>query len=98
MAALREEIARERIAILLGLSASEWERDKGLARKYVGRAIDICKRFRTGLTRAQRLSFCRKCLAPWIPSSTVDIRFDTRNSRAVYSCKLCGHQRAFKYK
>ena len=98
MAKLREEIAKERIAILLGLSVSEWKTDNGLARKYVQRAVGIGKRFTIGLTRAQRFSFCGKCSAPWIPSSTVDVLFDRMNKRVVYKCKECGHQRAFKYK
>ena len=98
MAKLREEIAKERIAILLGLSVSEWKTDNGLARKYVQRAVGIGKRFTIGLTRAQRFSFCGKCSAPWIPSSTVGVSFDRMNKRVVYTCKECGHQRAFKYK
>jgi RNase P subunit RPR2 len=98
MAKQKDEIARERIAILLALSVPEWKRDRALSRNYVRRATGIAKRFNTGFTREQRFMFCGKCFAPWIPSSTVDVSFDRMNKRVVYTCKECGHQRALKYK
>jgi RNase P subunit RPR2 len=98
MSKQKDEIARGRIAILLGLSMPEWKKDRELSRNYVKRAANIAKRFTIGLTREQRFSFCGKCFAPWVPSSTVSVSFDRMNKRIVYTCKECGHQRALKYK
>ena len=98
MGGLREQIARERISVLLGLAGGMWERDRELSRGYVRRAFDIKKRFRVRIGREEKFSFCRKCLCPWMPGRTVSISFDKRNKRVVYSCRMCGRQSAFKYK
>ena len=98
MGSLRDQIASERISILLGLAADIWGKDQGLARSYVRRAFEIKKRFRARISREEKFSFCRKCLCPWIPGNTVSVSFDRMNKRVVYSCKMCGKQSAFKYK
>jgi len=98
MGNLREQVARERILILLGLAGDMWARDRDLSRRYVGRAFDIKKKFRVRISREEKFSFCRKCLCPWMPGRTVSISFDKRNKRVVYSCRMCGRQSAFKYK
>ena len=98
MGSLRDDIARERISILLSLASEMWGKDQGLSRNYVKRAFDIKKKFRVKISRETKFSFCRKCLCPWIPGKTVSVTFDKRNKRVVYSCKMCDKQSAFKYK
>jgi ribonuclease P protein subunit RPR2 len=98
MGSLRDDIARERISILLSLASEMWGKDQGLSRNYVKRAFDIKKKFRVRISREEKFSFCRKCLSPLIPGKTVSIAFDRRNKRVVYSCKICNNQSAFKYK
>ena len=98
MGNLRDRIAKERISILLPLAIDMHGKDPGLARMYVQRAFDIKKKFRVRISREEKFSFCRKCLAPWIPGRTVSISFDRRNKRVIYSCNMCGNQSALKYK
>ncbi len=94
---LRRAVARERVALLLGMAKDVWEEDRERARRYAGLAFSIVKRMKVRLTKEQKVAFCRRCFAPWIVGKTVEVRVESRNKRILYKCRECGYERAFGY-
>lgn len=83
------DIARERIAILLGQAEACRSADPVRAARYVELARDIAARQRIRMTKEQKRSFCRRCGASLVPGTTSRVR--VARGRVVMTCTACGN-------
>lgn len=92
-----EDIARERIAILLKLASEVLETDEGLARRYVDLAFRIAAKARLKLPRKVKRRYCRKCKTPLVPGRTARVRIKrgSGGQRLVVTCLRCGYIRRY---
>jgi len=87
-----DAIARQRIATLLELAETMWERDKALSKRYVRLARRIAMRHRIRLGNAL---FCKKCDSIFVPGRTVKVRKSASRGAVLYVCMECGAARKF---
>jgi len=93
-----KETVRERIEQLLKEARSSFRQHPERSERYLKLLWKLVQKYKVRLTREQKLSFCKKCFALWVPGRTVEIFFDQRNSVIEYKCKKCGFKRRLKYK
>lgn len=85
-------IARERIADLFGLAATEARRaDPTLPQRYVTLARRIGTRYNVRLPVGYRDLYCRGCSAYWVEGRTLRTRL--RSGHRVQTCLVCGRIR-----
>jgi ribonuclease P protein subunit RPR2 len=85
-------IARERIADLFALAATEARRRDGtLADRYVQLARRVGTRYNVRLPPEYRELYCRGCSSYWVEGRTVRTRL--RGNRRVRTCLKCGRSR-----
>ncbi|MFA5077483.1 MAG: ribonuclease P [Candidatus Micrarchaeia archaeon] len=94
---LVKAISAERISILLNEAGECFRSNPARAKRYCALAFSIVRKNKVRLTRAQKLSFCRKCFSFWRPGSTVSVSFDKRGGRVLYRCIPCGYERRIAY-
>ncbi|MFH0961845.1 MAG: ribonuclease P [archaeon] len=87
------EIARERIELLLDLAERNLDRPER-ARRYVELARKIGMKHSIRL-KEDRQRFCKKCLIPLVIGKTVSVRI-SKDGRKIVSCLLCGGKRSRK--
>ncbi len=95
---LVKKISEERIGILLEAAQKAFPQNPERATRYCRLAFAIVRKNKVRLTKAQKLSFCRKCISFWRPGKSVSVSFDRKNKRVVYKCLACGHERKIRYK
>jgi len=95
-----EDIARERIAILLKLAGEALETDEELARRYVDLAFRIAAKARLKLPRNVKRRYCRRCKTPLVPGRTARVRIKrgSGGQRLVVTCLRCGYIRRYPLK
>jgi ribonuclease P protein subunit RPR2 len=96
--ALKAEIARERIKILLDLAKKEFKIKPERSKRYVKLARKIGMKYNVRLTKEQKRSFCKKCNQILIPSKTSEIRIDSRKKTIIIKCLGCGYIYNYPYK
>lgn len=74
--------------------AQEKFNDGNLARskRYVKMAMDIITKNRTRLPKELKNSFCKKCMAIWVPGKSVMVYFDKRIACLRIKCS-CGRSK-----
>lgn len=94
---LVRKISAERIALLLREAGKIFRENPGRARRYCELAFLIVKKNKARLSKAQKLSFCRKCFSFWKPGASVSVSMDKGNRRVIYKCADCGYERKIGY-
>ena len=94
-----KKIIQERMRELIDLAIEKWkEGDEVLARRYVYIFKKYAEKNKVRIPKDVRWKFCRKCLTPWIPGETVNVRLSRRGNYVIYTCKVCGYKRRIPYK
>jgi ribonuclease P protein subunit RPR2 len=89
---------KERISRLLSEAHSAYPEHPERSERYLRLLWKLVQRYKVRLSKGQKLSFCKKCFTPWIPSRSAGVSFEPRNSVVQYECKKCGFRRRLKYK
>src|SRR5260370_8809244 len=84
------EIAGERIDILLSEARKSLDHDTKLSRRYTELAWKISMRTKVKIPREQKRYICKSCGLPLIPGKNARVRILTHNSRIVVTCLTCG--------
>ncbi|MEM2962896.1 MAG: hypothetical protein QXW70_02650 [Candidatus Anstonellales archaeon] len=92
------EIVRERVGILLGLAEKAARKNLERARKYIRMARRLSEKYRVRFKRLDKLRFCKRCNAPFIPGYSVRVGFVPRFHSMTYRCTFCGFEFRFPYK
>lgn len=87
--------ALERISKLFSEADSAFSESPELSDRYVEIARKIAQKARTGIPRAFKKRFCRRCGAFWMPGKTVRVRL--QKQKVVYCCLKCGHYARHPY-
>jgi len=85
----QQEIARERIDILLDLAEKEFRKKPERARRYVELARKISLRYNARMKKEQKRKFCKNCNALLLPGSTSSVRLDSKRKLLIIKCKNC---------
>lgn len=89
-----KEIAEERMAILLNLSAEEARAgNNDRARRYVELARSIGMKTRTKMP--EDIRYCKGCRMPLVPGIGCVVRL--RNHKVTMTCTQCGASRRMPY-
>jgi len=91
-------IAHLHIEELLDLAGSVANKNEKLARRYIGHATRIAKKFNIRFKKEQKLRFCRKCNTYFVPGKTVVYRANPKTKALEVKCLQCGYVRRFRYK
>jgi len=95
--AVVNEIARERINILLSEARKNLDRDTKLSKRYTELAWKISMRTKVKIPREQKQYICKSCGLPLIPGKNARVRILARNSRIVITCLNCGALRRYPF-
>jgi len=95
--ALVNEIARERIDILLSEARKNLDYDTKLSRRYTDLARKISMRTKVKIPREQKRYICKACGLPLIPGKNARVRVLKGNSRIVVTCLTCGALRRYPF-
>jgi ribonuclease P protein subunit RPR2 len=85
----QQQIARERIQILLALAEKFFRKKPERSRRYIELARKIGMRYNVRLTKEQKQKFCKNCKSILIPSFSSEVRLDTKNKCILIKCKNC---------
>ncbi len=86
----RQEIARERIHLLLNLADEcALSGDLQHAGRYASKARKIGMRYNVNMPKGFKFKYCRKCGAYLLPSRNVRVRLTGK--RLTYQCTHCGY-------
>jgi len=91
-----KQIALERMEILFDLARNAVKAHPERAKRYVQLARRIGMRYRVRMPKALKNSFCKQCLALWIPGYNVKVRLLPRYRAVEYACR-CGAARRLMY-
>ncbi len=91
------EIARERIDILLSEARKSLDHDTKLSRRYTELAWKISMRTKVKIPREQKRYICNACGLPLIPGKNARVRILARDSRIVVTCLTCGALRRYPF-
>ena len=86
----QQDIAKERIEILLGLATKEFRKKPEQARRYVELARKISLRYNIRMEKGQKGKFCKKCNTLLLPGFTSSVRLDSTRKLVIIRCKNCG--------
>lgn len=93
----RQQIAAERIELLLS-QAQKFAKQKPIfAKRCINLARKISKRYRVRMTKRQKLTFCKKCEAPFVAGYNVSIHLLSKKRLLVHECKSCGAVHHHRY-
>ncbi|MBN1328710.1 MAG: ribonuclease P [Candidatus Heimdallarchaeota archaeon] len=85
-----EQIATERITILLTRADAIYSNEPLLAQRYGDLARKIAMKARVPIPTQWQLRFCNKCKKFLYPGSTAHVRIKSgKPSRVVYYCDIC---------
>ncbi len=85
-----QDIARQRINILLNLSKEELDNHPKRAIRYVQLAKKISTKYNERLNEEQKNSFCKKCNLPLIPGKNASVRIVSKPTKHLeISCQAC---------
>ena len=84
----QQQIARERIEILLKLAEKEFEQYSERSKRYVELARKIGLRYNVRLTKEQKRKFCKNCFNLLTPSTST-VRLDSRSKTIIIKCQKC---------
>lgn len=93
---MKEEIARERVEILLKKAEQTFRKDKVLSRRYVSLARKVAMRARYRLPREVKRGICKECDSLLKPGVNCTVRADSKTRAMVYRCE-CGSIRRYRY-
>jgi len=88
-------IARERIDILFGEADKVFNKDKGLANRYVTLARKIAMKSNINIPRQYKRRFCKHCYK--YLRAGVNCRVRTRDNKVVYYCFNCKRHMRFPF-
>src|SRR5262245_26815823 len=91
------EIARDRIDILLSEAKQILDKDPDLSRRYTELANKISMRTKVKIPSEQKRLICKGCGLPLIPGKSARVRILPGNSRIVVSCTTCGSLRRYPF-
>ena len=94
----QQDIAKERIDILLDLAEKEFRKNPSRAARYVELARKISLRYNVRMKKEQKREFCKKCNSLLLPGSTASVRLDSKRKLLVLRCRNCGaaHKQPYK--
>ncbi len=85
---------RSSLEKLLSLATKSYEAGKEeRSSRYVKMAMDLLKKHKIKLPKELKNSFCRKCMAIWIPGKTVIVAYDRKTDCLRVKCNLCGYSK-----
>ncbi|MBS3055580.1 MAG: ribonuclease P [Candidatus Aenigmarchaeota archaeon] len=85
----QQDIAKERIGILLALAEKEFRKNPSLAQRYVELARKISLRYNVRMRKEQKRKFCKKCNCLLLPGATSTVRLDSKRKLLIIKCKNC---------
>lgn len=85
----QQDIAKERIDILLGLAEKWFKKNPQRAKRYIELARKISLRYNVRMGNFQKAKFCKKCNSLLIPGFSSSVRLDSRRNLLVVTCKNC---------
>ncbi len=92
-----EQIASERIILLLTRADAIYNQDPILAQRYGELARKIAMKARITIPEHWRLRFCNKCKKYLYPGLTAHVRIKSgKPSRVIYYCDLCNEGKKIK--
>jgi len=94
----QQDIAKERIDILLGLAEKNFRKKPERARRYVELARKISLRYNVRMKKEQKRKFCKKCNSLLLPGSTSSVRLDSKRKLLIIKCKNCNTIYRHSYK
>jgi len=94
----QQDIAKERIDILLDLAKKEFKKNPKRAARYVELARKISLRYNVRMKKEQKRKFCKKCNSLLLPGATASVRLDSRKKLLVLKCRNCGSAYRQPYK
>ena len=89
-------LAKERIAILLGLAKKTHKASPDRARRYVELARRIGLRYNVRLTQNQKRSFCKKCNSILVSGYSATV--ETEGKTVTIKCQNCKNTYRYPYK
>jgi len=87
--AFQQEIAKERIQILLHLAEKEFGRNLNRSIRYVELARKISLRYNVRMDKLQKSKFCKRCNSLMVPGLTSSVRLDSGRKLLIIKCKKC---------
>ena len=91
------EIARERIDILLSEARKSLDHDTKLSMRYVELAKKISMRTKVKIPSEQKRYICKACGLPLVLGKNARVRILRGNSRIVVTCITCGALRRYPF-
>jgi ribonuclease P protein subunit RPR2 len=85
----QQDIARERIDILLGLAEKNFRKKPERSHRYVELARKISLRYNVRMKKEQKRKFCKKCNSLLLPGVTSSARLDSKRRLLIIKCKNC---------
>lgn len=85
-----EQIALERIKILIREAAAAYKSGSGYHKRYVQLARKIGERYNVRIPTMPLPAFCKGCDSPLIPGHSVRARI--RGGSVVYTCLVCNNR------
>ena len=85
----QQNIAKERIEILLDLAEKEFKKNPERSKRYVELARKIGLRYNVRLTKNQKNKFCKNCFTLLVPGKTSKVRLDEKTKTLVIKCENC---------
>ena len=88
------EYARGRIKQLLDLA----EKTPAKAKRYVGMALALVKKYKVRLPGKYKRRVCKKCNAFLVPGKSLRVRTTPSRKTVVFTCLECGTVSRYPYK
>lgn len=89
-----KKIAEDAIVILLDRAEKNYVSHPNRTTRYLEMIWALVKKYKTMLSKNQKIKFCRKCRNFLIPSMTLRLTFDANNKEFYAQCLKCGYKRA----
>jgi len=93
----QEQIAQERMRILLDLAGKESEKNPERAKRHVQLARRIGTRYNIKFPKELKRKFCKKCNIYLVPGRNSTVRACRKRQAMEVHCLSCGHVARFPY-
>ncbi len=93
----QQEIAEERIRILVSLAGKEFGRHPERSGRYVELARKIGMRYNVKIDKQIKRRICNKCNRYLLPGKSCTVRSNSSNKAMEVKCLGCGHVARYPY-